>query len=943
MTGNTQPGAAYEQNYVYKLYDRDHPGKSSGVASYEPQTGGDENAVKQPMFYDPDNKYITNDKAFFLETPIAEAYYPAPQVVYSRVLVYSTATNDVKASGNGITVYEHYTAKDYPVKGLTHKPYTQEDNQTAFIPFIAGIQFRNLGYSQGYTVEVNDMHGKLKGTYTYDTDLWDRSRKELSDPQAYKTYKKYIYNQNVSADPDELPTTRWDEDFGTLAEDVPRTATEKLGMDFEMFSELNESSGFSFSGGAQINGGLDVAPWMVFIAAMPYFEYAETGARTVVTTKVVYHTGILTEVVSYSEGSVERTKHIAFDSETGEPVLTVTTSDYDKQMTGEYEKPTYSYDMPAHWYYRGMGGAYANYRVEARLALTSGTATVADAARYFTPGDEVFCPSCPAGGKKLWVNALSGNQVTLVKRDGSSTGLTGTYEVTVLRSGKRNLQDAGAAHIVSTRPPNGPGTNPILAYFNDHAGTINGAIQYPQAGEPPLRDCNDPSITYSGRMDLFHDDGHYVTITISGCQKSVQIPVGATSYAELRNYRFYAGTTPQNVYIGVNGAVPYLMEMRGSFASCGVYPCMEGILDASAVEYQSEYAYDASDLAPPAGTQGFPSGNRGIYRVARSNAYFAARRQSKDATGTSPLLYPTFTGEDGTFDRFIKFNFDVSNGTNLQKPQGWRWASQVPERGYTRDGLVLQTVNPLGILSANLYGYDRHLVTASAVNASHREIGADGFEEHPLAAYSAANATGRLPFQNTVTGMTLTVSDNKSHTGNRSLRLEKPGGTALLSLSLNLPVTAAIDYTAADKTMQLQAGKKYVLSFWLNEATTEDLSTFVFLNGVNAPELEFKRALLDGWRRFELIFTAPASGTLPININHASREVYIDDIRIHPFNAEMKTMVYDPQKYLPLAELDGRNYATFYRYDEEGKPTVVKKETENGIYTISHGRQNTKK
>ena len=71
--------------------------------------------------------------------------------------------------------------------------------------------------------------------------------------------------------------------------------------------------------------------------------------------------------------------------------------------------------------------------------------------------------------------------------------------------------------------------------------------------------------------------------------------------------------------------------------------------------------------------------------------------------------------------------------------------------------------------------------------------------------------------------------------------------------------------------------------------------------------------------------------------------MYIDDIRIHPFNAEMKTMVYDPQKYLPLAELDGRNYATFYRYDEEGKPTVVKKETENGIYTISHGRQNTKK
>ena len=35
-----------------------------------------------------------------------------------------------------------------------------------------------------------------------------------------------------------------------------------------------------------------------------------------------------------------------------------------------------------------------------------------------------------------------------------------------------------------------------------------------------------------------------------------------------------------------------------------------------------------------------------------------------------------------------------------------------------------------------------------------------------------------------------------------------------------------------------------------------------------------------------------------------------------------------------MAELDERNFATLYEYDEEGKLVRVKKETERGIMTI---------
>jgi hypothetical protein len=44
-----------------------------------------------------------------------------------------------------------------------------------------------------------------------------------------------------------------------------------------------------------------------------------------------------------------------------------------------------------------------------------------------------------------------------------------------------------------------------------------------------------------------------------------------------------------------------------------------------------------------------------------------------------------------------------------------------------------------------------------------------------------------------------------------------------------------------------------------------------------------------------------------------------------------------------MAELDERNYATFYEYDEEGKLIRVKKETEKGVMTIQENRDNIKK
>nr|MBP7556805.1 hypothetical protein [Chitinophagaceae bacterium] len=67
-------------------------------------------------------------------------------------------------------------------------------------------------------------------------------------------------------------------------------------------------------------------------------------------------------------------------------------------------------------------------------------------------------------------------------------------------------------------------------------------------------------------------------------------------------------------------------------------------------------------------------------------------------------------------------------------------------------------------------------------------------------------------------------------------------------------------------------------------------------------------------------------------------KLYVDDIRIHPFNANMKSYVYDPVNLRLLSELDANNYARFYEYDEEGTLIRTKAETEKGIKTITETR-----
>ena len=140
-------------------------------------------------------------------------------------------------------------------------------------------------------------------------------------------------------------------------------------------------------------------------------------------------------------------------------------------------------------------------------------------------------------------------------------------------------------------------------------------------------------------------------------------------------------------------------------------------------------------------------------------------------------------------------------------------------------------------------------------------------------------------------------------------------------------------------TFSFVKSKKYTISAWFKYTLgTPQIS----VNGTPASVIVTSSSI-DGWRQLEATFTAPTSGDVDIQFSISTGTAYLDDVRIHPFKSTPKTYVYNPVTLWLIAELDERNFATLYNYDEEGTLVQVKKETTNGITTLKTTRSNIRK
>ena len=435
---------SYGMEYDYMIRDKDDPTKiieSSGVAAWEPMLGGEENPFRMPAYYRVKN-LLNKDDVYTQLEPFGESYFPAPRIVYSYVTVRPIPKKDpntheeiVVRHGSGYTVHEFYTAKEYPV----YSRFTRLKVKTPVIPKILpfGKNLETYAASQGYGIYLNGMHGTPK------------SRKEYSQSGKLIGGTEYIYREKdlpkVCPDCKELVN----EGLKTIHPDGSISENTTLGKEIDFAVASREQ--YSFVSSVKYNGNLDIFS----IALIPFallfpFRLGNQQSnrfRSMTTAKVIYRFPILKEVKNYQGSAEISTFNEAWDAETGDVILT--------RMVNEYNESQYQWNDPAYRAYDRMGPAYQNQGATfADINLDNMTQAQTD---VFVKGDEILI-----NDQRAWVLDVQQTKLAVVDKGGQLLPPTLTDansnpvnypSVKILRSGRRNLQDASVGTIITKTDP----------------------------------------------------------------------------------------------------------------------------------------------------------------------------------------------------------------------------------------------------------------------------------------------------------------------------------------------------------------------------------------------------------------------------------------------------------------------------------------------------------
>ncbi|MBL0048940.1 MAG: hypothetical protein IPP32_12685 [Bacteroidetes bacterium] len=469
MTNNLEKEFYYGQEYSYLSSDGI---TSSGVASYEPLIGGDENPWKIPVFFE-DKHLLAPDDTQYMEEPFGESFFPSPSIGYSRVTVRNLSNTNVNAHATGITVNEFYTSKDFPtIVDRTDLSATRDKSSPASIKSLLRINVKDyLTASQGYVIELNDMNGKPKSISVYPEN------KDVAISTIRYNYKCTPYNDAFRLD--NSATVIYPD--GTIKDDAT------VGLCFDMVSDMRESktSTISSSINTNIDGFLVSVLPIPFPMIIPSRTKQYTQFRSAVVTKVIQRFGLLQQTISTDLGAKSISTNLAYDSETGEVIAT--------EIQNNFSDSEYSLTFPAHWYYDGMGPASKNINyVATNLTFTNGEAITNNASQYFCEGDELNINS-----HKVWVSKVTPNSITCIEHDGSRIS-GGPYNAKIIRSGRRNQLSAPMASITSFSDP----LKSLRASSNDYEDVLQAtAVEYTNKARTFCElftiNGNDRNISYS--------------------------------------------------------------------------------------------------------------------------------------------------------------------------------------------------------------------------------------------------------------------------------------------------------------------------------------------------------------------------------------------------------------------------------------------------------------
>jgi hypothetical protein len=892
---------------------------SSGVASYEPMVGADEISWRAPIEFDVKKTLAPNDH-FFQESPLGEALYPSPLVGYSQVTIRPIADpNSGLVCGNGKSVYEFYTAKDFPITDVKTNLSPGYTNLTpepkTLLKFFKHLDSPNeeepatkiYHTAQGFMLKFNNMHGKLKSIAQYG----EASAKSPISKVEYFYKSKTKTDGNV-----ELETS-------ALCIDENNVISKRvMARDIDVTADTRENISTMYTQGENkiFDIGVAITPLPVppFVLPLPdpfwskndYEGGMKYGFRGATLTKVVQEYGILDRVDMIYNGSKTSTQNLLWDANTGNVLLTKTTNNYDDDI--------FNFNYPAYWAYPQMKHEYTRQGITLYCEPTSAqnpnpvwdvstgvlTASVVNGTPLiFEIGDEVTVYNISSASRiagRFWIfkdpgAAYPANYI-LVDQNGRTLNTTNygslgiatsnTYRMTLVRPINRNKIDAQMGSVTSmVNPITVSGTNTLISYSNSSKVVSASALEFSGGGAA------------------------FVNSTLSN-----QLETNLTA----------SNTVTCN---------PVIAGLYGDFKPVKQY------------RFKTTRSYQTSP--------------------------------NPKADGTYSGFTPFWTYLSTTTIK--RWETGCYTNTNTPLPAGW---IQFAENNvYSPYGELIESRNAIGLSSCQRLGFNHTLPVLSANNANQRQVAFDSFEEYPtvytnLSAISTSTAYNANVFNNdylgfyrnsAITNTTLstapTFTNSSAHTGRYSMLFTnnqnvvvKLGGsitsnklfTLFEDVNPYLACTGNLNSTYDCSGLNLNAGD-YVISLWikgLSPSTNFNYTNLISLkvteqfssattNTVLTPVS--KTEIINGWQKVDYQVKLTGSPELKISSSSAGG-FYLDDFRIQPFNSTMVCNVYDPYQLRLWAQLDDRNFATLYEYDQEGVLVRKKKETVTTIYTLDETR-----
>ncbi|GAB1449450.1 hypothetical protein MASR2M44_24790 [Bacteroidota bacterium] len=422
---------------------------SSGVAAYEPGVGSEENPNRLPIQI---SKYdrVLPDEEKFDDGPLGEGFYPAPVVGYSKVTITSSGTlkdaNGVPtavAKGTSKTIQEFYTALDFPVKVNSSYLYSNEYNFPLIDLFYFSMKRRKLLLTQGFRVELNDMHGKQKATYSYAMKKINNSYSEV-----LTGYVKNFYKVN-EVDPHQLANNV----KVVFPDGAISTADVGVENDFYVLTHKQEES--VEKGRLDLNSTLLSLPPAFIPAIVPTYSENETNVYITTSTQVINRYGVLEATEANKEGSIIRTENLAYDAFTGEVLA--------NRTYNEFKEPVYSITSPAHWVYNQMGQGSQNIGLELKSCSTNADAVLMHAAKnYLANNDRILIRESNGTELTGFVQKTGGNFILSVQNTDPNQNNYGTYSaynsksgfsLAVISSGNENRQSVAVGQYVCLSNP----------------------------------------------------------------------------------------------------------------------------------------------------------------------------------------------------------------------------------------------------------------------------------------------------------------------------------------------------------------------------------------------------------------------------------------------------------------------------------------------------------